>query len=67
MEKQILAIQNLGVSLQMTCPACGGRLEHATRGGMTFSIGEVDDNIEEGYTCSCGYEEWESDYKKGRV
>ncbi len=67
MEKQILAIQNLGVPLQMTCPACGGKLEHTTRGGMTFAAGEVEDNIEEGYACAtCGYEEYESDYRKDR-
>jgi len=65
-EKRIIAIQG-SAKLMMVCPACGGKLEHTTRGTMTFSGGEVDDNIEEGYVCSaCGYEEWESDYRRDR-
>ncbi len=68
MEKQILAIQNLGVPLQMACPACGGKLEHTSRGSQTMTSGDVDDNIEEGYVCPvCHYEEWESDYRQGRI
>ena len=48
---------------EMACPKCGRELKHVSKGGITFN-GEVDDDIIDGYVCTCGYEEWEDDYRK---
>lgn len=40
----------------ITCPDCGGRLVTDTTGSMTFSGGEVGDNLVDHLVCtSCGW------------
>lgn len=50
---------NQGIQ-KATCPKCGEIMDKAEKRNST---GEVD----RGYMCNCGYQEWESDYKKVRA